>query len=164
MKVVWKSIPENSSLDKLERKIDLENRLIDTGDLEPGEIPTRDEKTLKDVLIGTDEETLKYKQELKEKLKKNPMTKDQAESTVNWAFRGNQQCYSLAERDSGYSIRELISIANGDVEVSDEDMEVMSSRPVAKAYSVILKTVSIRRRDYILSFFFRKKSLPLPAF
>ena len=38
------------------------------------------------------------------------------------------------------------------------------SRPVAKAYSVILKTVSIRRRDYILSFFFRKKSLPLPAF
>ena len=40
----------------------------------------------------------------------------------------------------------------------------LTSRPVAKAYSVILKTVSIRRRDYILSFFFRKKSLPLPAF
>ena len=126
MKVVWKSIPENSSLDELERKLELENKLIDTGDLEPGEIPSRDEKTLKDILIGIDEETLKYRQELKEKLKKNPMTKDQAESTVNWAFSGNQQCYSLAERDSGYSIRELISIANGEVEVSEEDMEVMS--------------------------------------
>ena len=32
-------------------------------------------------------------------------------------------------------------------------MQVDNSRPVAKAYSVILKTVSIRRRDY----FFRKK-------
>ena len=31
------------------------------------------------------------------------------------------------------------------------------SRPLAKAYSVILKTVSIRRRDDFLSVFFRKK-------
>ena len=30
------------------------------------------------------------------------------------------------------------------------------SRPVAKAYSVILKTVSIRRRDYFLSVFSEK--------
>lgn len=126
MKVVWKSIPENSTLDELERKIELENKLIDTGDLEPGDIPKRDEQTLKDVLIGIDEETVKYRNELKEKLKNNPITKDQAEKTVDWAFSGNQQCYSLAERDSGFSIRELISIANGEVEAPEEDMEIAS--------------------------------------
>ena len=47
---------------------------------------------------------------------------------------------------------------------SDWKTQQQISRPVAKAYSVILKTVSIRRRDYFLSFYFGKKSVPLPAF
>lgn len=42
MKVVWKSIPETANLDEIERKIDIENVLIDTGDIMPEEIPERD--------------------------------------------------------------------------------------------------------------------------
>ena len=41
-------------------------------------------------------------------------------------FQWDQQSYSLAEKDSGFTIRELISIANGEVEAREPDVEVMS--------------------------------------
>lgn len=126
MKVVWKNIPKNANLDELERKITLENQLIDTCDLAPEDIPYRSEEKLRDVLIGIDMETIKYRKELQHKLNKNPILKEDAEKTVNWAFSGNQECYSLAERDTGFTIRELISIANGEVEVQDTEMGVVS--------------------------------------
>lgn len=126
MKVVWKNISENSTLDEIERKISLENRLLDTGDLNPDDIPKRDEQKLRDVLLGVDLEIIEYRKALQEKVNKNPMSKEQAEKTINYAFSGNQQCYSLAERDSGFTIRELISIAKGEVKVPENDPETMS--------------------------------------
>ena len=71
-------------------------------------------------------ETITYRKELEEKLRKNPISKEDAGKTINWAFSGNQECYSLAERDTGYSIRELISIANGEVTYKEPDVEVIS--------------------------------------
>ena len=47
MKIVCKSIPETANLDELERKISLENILIDTGDLMSEDIPQRNGDTLK---------------------------------------------------------------------------------------------------------------------
>ena len=126
MKIVYKSIPETANLDELERKISLENILIDTRDLMPEDIPQRNEETLEQTLIGIDMETITYRKELEEKLRENPISKVDAEKTINWAFSGNQGCYSLAERDTGYSIRELISIANSEVTYKESDVEVIS--------------------------------------
>lgn len=110
MKVVWKSIPENANLEEVERKICQENKLIDTGDLLPEDIPERSEESIRDTLIGVDIDSINYRKELQEKLNKNPISKEGVEKTIYWAFSGNQECYSLAERDTGYTIRELISV------------------------------------------------------
>ena len=88
----------------------LEAVLLDTGYLTPDEIPNRDKKSLRQVFREMD--TICYSQQLTEKLIENPISREQAEKTVAWALSGNQECYRLAERDSGYTINALISIAN----------------------------------------------------
>ena len=97
---MWKSIPETANLEEFERKITLENKLIDTGDILPDEVHKRDEETVRKQLLGINMETIVYRNELQRKLKDNPMTKEQAKKTIDWAFSGNKECYKLLERDT----------------------------------------------------------------
>lgn len=82
MKVVWNSIPETANLEEYERKIELENRLIDSGELQMDEIPKRDAAAMMKQLGMINMETVLYRSALSRKLKDKPMSKEEAEKLV----------------------------------------------------------------------------------
>lgn len=166
MKVTWESIPETATLEELERKVSLENILIDTGDLLPEEIPERSNKQ-KFNTLGYNVEADLRRCDLQRKLNNNPITAEEAQKYIDWAFSGNQECYKLAEKDSGFFIHELISIANKEIEYKEPEMDVASesrsSVPTTPDHEVIVisdteEENSERKRSPLLTAYYRESN------